>query len=352
MTVTLASTASLAPPPPRYTTCGNEITNPESVARRRSILLSTTVRIIAPSVVAFAVGMFSYAGMAGGIRSFLDIPALGVLSNDSSQFMQNFLTANGLLFSILCGNSFYFLYQQQESVYYALFNEVSEAKSLLEQATLVSQGRPFYKTVLEKISLYVATDLRRTDLPPAMLCGVKPKDDPLESILYLTSVGVPSVVYDTVRSLRQARAARLGALQRKIPTVQFILLYFLGFLELCSFPILGAGVGQFAGAPILQLQSVLFGLMSGAIILTLRVIQELWNPAGTAWSVDGVLATMVKGLEDELESRRKGLLNPLGPSEAPSFGEEETGAAASPPPSKPPPTTTRQKVMGLLRGRD
>ena len=30
-------------------------------------------------------------------------------------------------------------------------------------------------------------------------------DDPLESIMYITSVGVPSVVYETVKNLRQVK---------------------------------------------------------------------------------------------------------------------------------------------------
>ena len=42
-------------------------------------------------------------------------------------------------------------------------------------------------------------------LPQAQLLSSKPMDDPLESIMYITSVGVPSVVYETVKNLRQAR---------------------------------------------------------------------------------------------------------------------------------------------------
>ena len=41
--------------------------------------------------------------------------------------------------------------------------------------------------------------------------------DPLEAIMWMTSVGTPSVIYDTVKWLRQARGARLGAMQRKLP---------------------------------------------------------------------------------------------------------------------------------------
>ena len=57
------------------------------------------------------------------------------------------------------------MYQQQEMVYYALFNEVTEAKSLLEQVALVCQGRSMYKTVLEAISQYVRYDLKALTCP-------------------------------------------------------------------------------------------------------------------------------------------------------------------------------------------
>ncbi|KAI2489866.1 hypothetical protein MHU86_24721 [Fragilaria crotonensis] len=127
-----------------------------------------------------------------------------VLSQDSSQFVQNFLTVAGLLFSILVGQTYYFMYQQQEAVYYALFNEVTEAKSLVEQVALVCQGRGIYTQVLKSISQYVRDDLKNLQADPAVLLSARPIDDPLESVMYMTSVGVPSSVYETVRSLRQA----------------------------------------------------------------------------------------------------------------------------------------------------
>ena len=149
-------------------------------------------------------------------------------------------------------------------------------------------------------------DLKRIDYSPAVLLSSKPKDDPLESILYLTSVGVPSVIYDTVRSLRQARAVRLAATQRKLPEVQFWLLYFLASLELLSFPLLGAGTSSLFTNSILVVQSVLFGFMAGSLTLVLSVIHELWAPLGGAFNVDVVLNTMVSGLEEETEARLAG----------------------------------------------
>ena len=47
-----------------------------------------------------------------------------------------------------------------------------------------------------------------------------------------------------VKSLRSARGYRLGATQRKLPEIHFYLLYFLGFVELLGFPILGAGTSS------------------------------------------------------------------------------------------------------------
>ena len=55
--------------------------------------------------------------------------------------------------------------------------------------------------MLRNINLYVQQDLKRLDLPPAVLLSNKPSNDPLETILYMTSVGVPSVVYETVRAM-------------------------------------------------------------------------------------------------------------------------------------------------------
>lgn len=211
-----------------------------------------------------------------------------------------------LLFSILAGNTLIFLYEQTESIYYALFAEVSEAKALLEQTTLVCQGRPYYGDVLRSIDLYVKEDLKRLDLPPAVLLSNKPSNDPLETLLYTTSVGVPGVVYESVKSLRAARGYRLGATQRKLPEMHFYLLYFLAFLELVSFPILGAGTSSIFGDTILNEEAVMQGLMTGGVTMTLLVTRELLAPMGGAYNVDTVLAQMVKGLEAELEGRMSG----------------------------------------------
>jgi hypothetical protein len=101
--------------------------------------------------------------------------------------------------------------------------------------------------------------------------SARPVDDPLETIMYLTSVGVPSTVYETVRSLRQARAQRLGALQRKLPQIHMLLLWILGILELISFPLLGAGTQSIGGYNTLTIEGCLFGVMTTGIVLTLRV---------------------------------------------------------------------------------
>ncbi|CAJ1431662.1 unnamed protein product [Effrenium voratum] len=160
-----------------------------------ALTIQTILRVVLPTVGALVGGAAIYAPICFWLQDMLDIgntgrgPILQLLAMDQSQFMQNFLTVNGLLFTILCGNTYTSLYNQQEILFHALFVEVSEAKSLLEQACLVCQGRPFYPKMLDSIGDYVSTDLRRLDAEPAELLANRPMDDPLEYILYATSVG-------------------------------------------------------------------------------------------------------------------------------------------------------------------
>ena len=84
------------------------------------------------------------------------------------------------------------------------------------------------------------------------------------------------------------------------------MLWVLAAIELVSFPLLGAGTQTIGGDNILTIEGLLFGVMTAGIVLTLRVVSELWRPAGGAYNVDGVLRVMVRGLEKELEARQQG----------------------------------------------
>lgn len=147
---------------------------------------------------------------------------------------------------------------------------------------------------------------------PSILISARPADDPLESILYLTSVGIPGHIYDTVRSLRQARSRRLGALQRKVPVIHLLMLWIMGITLILTFPVLiGVGEAAFAkgvllpstGYNFLALQGILFGVATFAVVLTKMVLGELWRTKGGAYNVDSVLRVMVRGLECELDER-------------------------------------------------
>jgi len=277
-----------------------------------AVQIKTLVRVGVPSILWALGGMAVYPTLANslaGIESIYDDGVLAVLSQDSSQYVQNVLTTSGLTFSILIGQTYYFMYQQQEAVFYALFEEVSEAKSLLEQVSLVCAGRSMYQKVLLCISAYVSEDLKQINrMKPAELLSSRPADDPLESIMFLTSVGVPGVVYDTVKSLRTARAHRLGAMQRKLPDIQLIFLRLLGAVVLATFPVCGSGSQVIGGQELLRVQAVFFGFLVFGIVMVLGVIEELWKPRGGAYNIDGVLSIMIQGLEEELDARLSGEL--------------------------------------------
>jgi hypothetical protein len=106
------------------------------------IQLETLTRILLPSLASSLLSFLLFPSLAVYLSYLInDSATFAVLSVDSSQFIQNFLTVTGLTFSILVGQTYYFMYQQQEAVFVSLFGEVTEAKSLLEQVALVCQGR-------------------------------------------------------------------------------------------------------------------------------------------------------------------------------------------------------------------
>jgi len=79
----------------------------------------------------------------------------------------------------------------------------------------------------------------------------------------------------------------------------------------------------------------LFAMMAGGLMMTMRVIHELWTPVGGAYNVDGVLRVMITGLEDELDQRLQGKtfsdtrLPPPPPSfQRPNKAENKAGSMA------------------------
>jgi hypothetical protein len=280
-----------------------DVPEPPRTQGRWRAVLPALQRVVLPAAIAALVAKLLYPLIALDLVPFLNKGTLAIIANDESQFVQNITTTIGLCFSILSGQTYYFMYQQQEAIYYALFDEVSEAKSLLEQMTLVCASRPYYRQAIRYMQDYVRSDLRALDVAPAVLLSQRPADDPLESIMLLTSVGVPGVVYETVRTLRQARSRRLGAIQRKFPSLGIYLLYAIAVCLLLTFPILGTGLTT-VDAAVLGPQAWLFALMVFAVFLILLVITDLWKmDGGKLTRTREVLDTMVEGLEEELDDR-------------------------------------------------
>eukprot|EP00529_Nitzschia_sp_RCC80_P022433 CAMPEP_0113502666 /NCGR_PEP_ID=MMETSP0014_2-20120614/33696_1 /TAXON_ID=2857 /ORGANISM="Nitzschia sp." /LENGTH=493 /DNA_ID=CAMNT_0000397509 /DNA_START=27 /DNA_END=1508 /DNA_ORIENTATION=- /assembly_acc=CAM_ASM_000159 len=271
------------------------------------------LRVGIPSAFFAASAKIAYPTVAMMLAAAInDDGVFGVVAQDASQYIQNILTTSGLTFSLIVGQTYYFMYQQQEAIYLALFEEVTMAKSLLEQVSLVAQGRTgLYSKILSCVHEYVREDLTKfNDVEPAELLSRRPIDDPLEEILYLTSVGEPSLVYQTVRSLRQARSARLGALQRKLPQIHMVLLWTLMGIVLFTFPLLGAGSQTIGGPGILTVQSWYLSFIVFGMCLTMGIINELRRPGQTgAYNAGAVLDVMVAGLEEELDLRLRGIIS-------------------------------------------
>jgi hypothetical protein len=283
----------------------------------------TLLRVGMPALLYATIAKSIYPSVAMAIAANInDSGVFAVVAQDASQYIQNILTTAVLVFSLLVGQTHYFMYQQQEATFMALYQEVSMAKILLEQVALVCQGREqLYQRILKQMDRYVCNDLQRfNDIEPAILLSARPCDDPLEDILFLTSVGEPSNIYQTVRNLRQARAYRLGALQRKLPSIHMTLLWVLAGIVLFTFPLLGAGVQTIGGPEILMVQSWYLSFIVFGIALIMGIIYELQRPGESgAYNARTVLTVMVRGLNEELQQRMQGQNFRMGAMEGPSI---------------------------------
>ena len=316
-----------------------------SSSLQRKLQYQTLSRITIPSIALASICYVTFPpismGLAAAIHDAFDGASTGtgyetlnlILTDNSNQFIQNAHNALALIFSFLTGNTLFFMYRQQETLYYALFEEVTALTSLIEQSALLSEGRDMYQKLLECITLYVEDDLKlvtdykniygedsssyfsyvrdEMDLPredlPALLLSRRPQHDPLEKILYLTSVGEASAIYATVKELRQARAKRLGALQRKMPEVNMYLLYVLGFTVWISFPVVTAGAQTVGGEALVEVFQKQLSLGVFAMAGLLGIINELKRPeiAG-AYNIDySLLSTLIDGIDKDLEIRIK-----------------------------------------------
>lgn len=310
---------------------------------QQRLQIQTLSRITIPSVFCAAVCYTSFPSvvmsLATAIHDAFDGANTGkgyetlnlILTDNSNQFIQNVHNALALIFSFLTGNTLFFMYRQQETLYYALFEEISTLTSLLEQSALLSEGREMYCILLESISRYIEEDLKlvtdyktihgdssdfkfsfmfddmelaREDLP-SLILSRRPNNDPLETILYITSVGEPSAIYTTVKELRKARAKRLGALQRKMPEVNMYLLYTLVLTVWISFPVVASGSQTVGGAALLDVFKTQMSLGIFGMVGLLGIINELKRPeVASVYNIDySLLGKLMRGIEEDLDTR-------------------------------------------------
>lgn len=305
------------------------------------LITQTLLRISIPSIVAAFLCFLTFAPATHAIFNYVQTSYNGIetgagyealnliLTDNSNQFIQNAHNFLALNFCFLTTYTFSFLYNNQVKLYNALYDEVGTIISLLEQVALSTEGRvDLYKLILLCIRKYINDDLKvvtnlsscdsnvsttttaalsnvdSQDLP-VYLVSQRPQQDPLETILYLTSVGQPSHVYSTIKSLRQARANRLASLQRKMPEVNMYLLYILGFTAWVTFPIVTAGSSTVGGEELINVYRNELSLGIFAMGFVLGIINELKQPeVGSAYNVDyNLLGKLMDGLEEELNFR-------------------------------------------------
>ena len=85
---------------------------------------TTLARVALPTLLSTLLAYVYFDNLSLLIRSTLEDGTIRLVARDEAQFIQNFLTSMGLLFTILAGTAYTALYRQQEDIYEALYSEV------------------------------------------------------------------------------------------------------------------------------------------------------------------------------------------------------------------------------------
>eukprot|EP00929_Paragymnodinium_shiwhaense_P070778 TRINITY_DN35896_c0_g1_i1.p1 TRINITY_DN35896_c0_g1~~TRINITY_DN35896_c0_g1_i1.p1 ORF type:complete len:443 (+),score=94.92 TRINITY_DN35896_c0_g1_i1:91-1419(+) len=287
-------------------------------------------QLLLPSSVAGLAGAVSLIPLAAAVRALMSESTQMILKDDVTQYTQNAFTVVGLLFTLLLAETLSMMVSRQQNLFNAIFAEISEAQALIEQITLLCSGRYAGSSSVEEVAgsqmsfllddleSYLEKDfgnLGETPLLPSPESQGSTADL-LERLLFATSVGVPSSICSSVMALRNARAQRLAAAQRRFPPGHYTILYFFGFLVLLMFIILSAGTASFEQAGqaayighIWWLHAPLFGLLVGTIALSVLLIQALSDPGRKiSESIFGpqlVAQEAIRGLTQEFKSRQE-----------------------------------------------
>jgi len=273
------------------------------------------LNVAIPALLLGTVAFNAYIPMSLFLRTLLAPTTLAVMKDDMTQFTQNAFALELFLLGLVLELTFEFLLRRQEALYNAIYAEVSETKTLIEQLCLLGSTRyedegTATSGLLQDVESYLTQDLQLVGEPDLLPIAWRSEVDPLEKLMFATSVGLPSCVYDSVRAIRQARAGRLAAVQRRFPIAHYVFLGVLAVLTLGSFVLLGAGTAGFEKpgeaalyGHLLGMQAPLFGFLVISLSLVGLSVWQLSDPQRGIFGVQGVLESALGSLLDDIRFR-------------------------------------------------
>ena len=108
------------------------------IETRARVAQTTLSRVALPTLIGTGLAYVYFDNLSLFIRSTFEDGTIRVVAADEAQFVQNFLTSMGLLFTILAGTAYSALYRQQEDIYEALYSEVPARTPLVPGAPSTS----------------------------------------------------------------------------------------------------------------------------------------------------------------------------------------------------------------------
>eukprot|EP01026_Neomeris_dumetosa_P014954 TRINITY_DN15573_c0_g2_i8.p1 TRINITY_DN15573_c0_g2~~TRINITY_DN15573_c0_g2_i8.p1 ORF type:complete len:274 (-),score=29.31 TRINITY_DN15573_c0_g2_i8:241-1062(-) len=224
---------------------------------------------------------------------------------DASVFETSYFGFISIIYAIIIGNTFGFLYTRQTRIVEELYEEILALEILVQEVFLHVDDIGDRYNLLKAFQAYlddVLFGLKKIDSP-------FDRQSPLIRILKMLAelrqqkIEVKSMVV-AVEEISRAQSRRLAASAQILPQIHWVMLYAIGFLFVSTFLIFETGVNN--PREVKYIFTILCGICTSVIL----VLQDLADPLGGMY-------TFRDNLEDRLQFVSRQLDNLLGSAPVP-----------------------------------
>jgi len=279
-----------------------------------SLELAGVARFLGVSIVCVLGAYSLHPTLLQAVADFWDLKP----GSDAS-FENSFFSLVGIIYGLLSGNTFLFLYERQVNIVQELYGEAFALELLLQQ-TFLAVDDPEVRAIMSKScrryireEMYMPTEMSSPFTPDSAFVEI------VGHVVEEQTLGLDvEGLKEAAQKLADAQSRRSAVAAQVLPGMHWVFLHTLEAIFLLCFLVFDAttgdelanGVTQMVAVPERQLG---FAALTGVLVLTSQVLHDLDSPVAGLYSFRRSLDLRLQyviALLDQLEGSARGFIPP------------------------------------------